>query len=76
VLLNGIAPVNTCIGMKWQWIEDLQRRAIHDITYLNHDHRERKNIRFFGTWPLVQDLRRNPSRGVNTLVREALGNSS
>jgi len=39
-------------------------------TYLDHDHRERENIRFFAVCPLLgQDLRRSPSRGVPLIIR-------
>jgi hypothetical protein len=40
------------------------------LTYLDHDHRERKNIRFFAVRPLiVQDLWRSPSQGVTMIIR-------
>jgi len=42
------------------------------MTYLDHDHRERKNIRFFAKCPtFVQDLRRSPSRCKALIVRAA-----
>ena len=40
------------------------------VAYLDHDHRERENIRFFTVYPLlVQDLWRSPSRGVTLIIR-------
>ena len=39
------------------------------MTYLDHDHRERENIRFLGTWPFIQDLWRSPPRGVPMVMR-------
>ena len=41
------------------------------MTYLDHNHRKRENIRFLATYPLVQDLWCSPSRGVTTLTRGA-----
>jgi hypothetical protein len=42
------------------------------LTYLDHDHRERENVRFFAICPLlVQDLWRNPSRGMTVVSRGA-----
>ena len=37
------------------------------MTYLNHDHCERKNIRLLAICPLVQDLWRSPLWGVASL---------
>jgi len=39
------------------------------VTYLDHDHRERENIRFFATFPLFgQDLWRSPPRGMSLIL--------
>jgi len=42
------------------------------VTYLDHDHRERKNVRFLARRPRAQHLWRSPSRGVALLKRGAL----
>ena len=42
------------------------------VTYLNHDHCKRKNIRLLAKCSLRQDLRRSPPRGVTSLVRGTL----
>ena len=42
------------------------------MTYLDHNHRKRENIRFLATYPLVQDLWCSPSRGVTVMMRGAL----
>jgi len=34
------------------------------MTYFDHDHRERENIRFLAMFPSLQDLWSSPSRGV------------
>ena len=40
------------------------------MTYLDHDHRKRENIRFFAVRPLlVQDLWRSPSCGETLIAR-------
>jgi len=37
--------------------------SISSVTYFDHDHRKRENVRLFIVWPSVQDLWRGPSRG-------------
>ena len=69
LLLNGIAPVNTCISTKRQLAKAI--RAVDHLTYLNHDHRKRKCVRLLAECSLCQDLWRSPSRGVTTLMRGA-----
>jgi len=42
------------------------------MTYLNHDHRKRENIRFSAVCShLIQNLWRSPSRGLILIVRGA-----
>jgi len=38
------------------------------MTYLDHDHCEREDVRFLAAWLLVQNLWRGPSRGVTILT--------
>ena len=40
--------------------------------YLNHDHRERENVRFLAICPTLQDLWCSPPRSVATLTRGTL----
>ena len=40
--------------------------------HLNHDHRERENVRFLAICLTLQDLRCSPSRSVATLTRGTL----
>jgi len=41
------------------------------MTYLDHDHRERENIRRFGICSLLgQDLWRSPSRGMTLIIQD------
>jgi len=40
------------------------------MTYLDHDHGKRENVRFHTTFPPKQDLRRGPPRGLTTLMRD------
>ena len=43
------------------------------VTYLDHDHRERENIRLFTIRPyIIQDLGRSPSRGMALIARGTL----
>ena len=43
------------------------------VRYLDHDHRQRENIRFFAICPLlVQNLWRSVSRGVTSIIHSAL----
>jgi hypothetical protein len=42
------------------------------VTCLDHDHRERENIRFLAMCPPVQNLWCSPSRGVTMLMRDTL----
>jgi len=37
------------------------------MTYLNHDHRERENVRFLAICPFIQEFWRSPSHGVAVL---------
>ena len=52
------------------------------LTYLDHDHRERENVRFFAICLLVQDLWRCPSHAMTMIIRitshgvEVLGDPS
>jgi len=41
------------------------------MTYLDHDHRERENVRFLAIFPPLQDLWRSPSWGVAVTTRSA-----
>ena len=47
-------------------------RGRSSMTYLNHDHRKRKNVRLLAKCSLCQDLWRSPSRGVTTSMCGAL----
>ena len=46
-------------------------RRVLSVAYLDHDHRERENIRFLAIFPLVKNLWRGPSQGEAMLVRSA-----
>jgi len=46
-------------------------RSRSSVTCLDHDHRERENVRFLAIRPLLQDLRRSPPRGVAVMTRRA-----
>ena len=67
--LNGTAPVNTYGGAKRQLAKVLVVHSSSPATYLDHDHREGKNVRFLTMYPLVQDLRCSPPCGVTMLTR-------
>jgi hypothetical protein len=41
------------------------------VTHLDHDHRERENVRFLAIYPIVQDLWGSPSRGMVMVTRDA-----
>ena len=38
------------------------------VTYLDHDHSERENVRFLAIWPFFQYLWRSPSCSKTTLI--------
>ena len=65
--LNGIAPVNICVDVKRRWAEVLTCSQSY-ISYLDHDHSERENVRFLAMWPFVQHLWRGPSWSETTLT--------
>jgi len=64
-LLNGSAPVNTCKTK----VSQGYKHSRSFMTCLDHDHRERENVRFLAGFTPVQDLWRSPSRGVSMLTR-------
>jgi len=67
LLLNGTAPVNA-----WVIPEDDKPDLDEDnpfVTYLDHDHGERENIRFFAQCSLlVEDLWGGPPRGMTPII--------
>ena len=63
---NGGAPVKTCASGSEPWLS----HVILSVTHLNHNHRERENVRFIAIFPLVPNLRRDPPH------REAILNRS
>lgn len=46
------------------------------VTYLDHDHRKREDVRFLAKRPLVQHLRRGPWHSMSMLMRDALSDPS
>ena len=68
--LKGTAPVNTCgdTGCSEQQVDG----GTSFVSYLDHDHRERENVRFLAVSSLLlQYLWRGPSRGMTLIIRGA-----
>ena len=68
--LKGTAPVNTCgdTGCSEQQVDG----GTPFVSYLDHDHRERENIRFLAVGSLLlQYLWCGPSRSMTLIIRGA-----
>ena len=61
--------MNTCTKARRQLVRVLRAATRSSVAYLDHNHREGEDVRFLAVCPIVQDLRRSPSRGMVVLAR-------